>query len=152
MPKNCRQTTKINIINFSKFIYNYFAVWKLAKKLKNENIDIVHINKAVGIGGALLAKKLKIPYVWHLREYLDYDYDRKFIFPKYVYKLMKLSDQIIAISDDVKHVWENRLGINNIVRIYNAVPEQKKISVSFENSQIKTPTTFYIADDFNLKF
>ena len=125
------------LTNGARLIYNYIAVQHLSRKLKNENIDLVHINKAVGIGGALLARKMKIPYIWHLREYLDYDYDRKFVFKKYVYNLMRGANQIIAISNDVKKVWEERLGIENIVRIYNAVPEQKRVNVSFgENEEI----------------
>lgn len=135
IKKTCALTVPVSrkislltyVTNGIRLVYNYFAVWVLARRLKNEHVDVVHINKAVGIGGALLARKLKIPYIWHIREYLDYDYNRKFVFEKYVYNLMRKANHIIAISDDVKQVWEDRLGINSIIRIYNAVPEQQRV-------------------------
>ena len=107
--------------NWIRRLYNYPMTWLLARRLRKEKIDLIHINKAVGFCGALLANFLHVPYVWHLREYLDEDYNRKFVFPSYIYSYMRHAYKLIAISDDVRQVWEQRIGNVCIVRIYNAV-------------------------------
>ena len=40
-----------------------------------ENPDIIHTNTGVIHEGLKVAKRLKIPHVWHLREYQDKDFN-----------------------------------------------------------------------------
>ena len=103
-----------------KIIYNNATTFILSLKLRKENIDVVHINKVVGIGGAVLAKWLKVPYVWHIREFLMEDYHRKFSLEKYAYKLINQSQKVIAISKGVQDTWEKRIQ-RDIVCIYNGI-------------------------------
>lgn len=103
-----------------KVLYNLATTFILSRKLKDEKIDIVHINKVVGIGGAVFAKWLKVPYVWHIREFLKEDYHRCFSLEEYVYNLIKESQTIIAISKDVQETWEQRLH-KDIECVYNGI-------------------------------
>lgn len=83
--------------------YNYIEAIRVAHILKREHFDIVHTNASTINFGALLAKKLGIPHVWHIREAADYinlmpviDHDRMGAF------FYKYSDKIICISEYIK--------------------------------------------------
>lgn len=41
----------------------------LAGILKKEHVDLVHINTVYSYFGAYAARKVNIPYVWHIREF-----------------------------------------------------------------------------------
>lgn len=45
--------------------------------MRSRDIDIVHINTSWTYVGALAAKKAKIPFIWHIREFLEEDQDRR---------------------------------------------------------------------------
>ena len=73
----------------------------LAGILKKEHVDLVHINTVYSYFGAYAARKVNIPYVWHIREFLEEDQGNEFYFPKYMYKLMNRADLVIAISRSI---------------------------------------------------
>lgn len=75
---------------------------RLLKVVKAENPDIIHTNVGVVHEGVWVALYLKIPHVWHLREYQDlgcnyWIYPTKQIFEK----VLRLST-IIAITTDIR--------------------------------------------------
>lgn len=53
------------------YLGNYFSEKILIRKIKKINIDIIHSNSSVIDIGAKIANKLKIPHVWHFREFKD---------------------------------------------------------------------------------
>lgn len=57
-------------------------VEKLCKIIKDENIDIVHTNTSVSFEGCIAAKRMNIPHVWHIREFMEEDYCLKYTLPK----------------------------------------------------------------------
>ncbi len=90
--------------------------------LKNNQIDIVHANTSFVSPVLLIAAKLlRIPYIYHLREFQDMDHDMEFYFKKFFFQIMKGASYRIAISDEVKKVWEARIGSECEV-IYNGIP------------------------------
>ncbi len=54
----------------------------LAGILKKEHVDLVHINTVYSYFGAYAARKVNIPYVWHIREFLEEDQGNEFYFPE----------------------------------------------------------------------
>lgn len=76
----------------------------LEKSLKAENIDLVHTNNGICTLGYRLAKKLHIPHVWHIREYIDRDANYLFMPNKWSYSrdLKKSINYKITITDGVK--------------------------------------------------
>ena len=65
----------VNISKLKKVMYkgayfvNNLSFHYLVNKIKKLNIDIIHSNTSVIDIGARVAKKLKIPHVWHFREF-----------------------------------------------------------------------------------
>ena len=67
----------INVSKFKKilfrvaYLFNFFSERVLINKIKKLNIDIIHSNSSVIDIGAKIANKLKIPHIWHFREFKE---------------------------------------------------------------------------------
>jgi len=83
--------------------YNRLAILKLKKVAQNFKTDIIHTNIGPSHIGISVAKKLRIPHIWHLREYQDFGYSGK-IFPsksEFIKKLHKKWNYNIAITNGI---------------------------------------------------
>lgn len=85
------------------------AVDDVEKIAREFHPDIIHTNVSVINIGYRVAKRLKIPHVWHLREYGDKDFNLH-IFPTRKCQLNKLKNSwSIAITRDLRdHFGANR--------------------------------------------
>ena len=94
-----------------KRFYNIRQRRKMVQYLKKNKFDLVHINSFFScIEWADAARKAKIPYVWHLREYVTHDHNR-YIRGKLRYNfLLKHSARILTISKDMQQYWSAKLG------------------------------------------
>ena len=102
-------------------LFNFLQRKKIKNYLKTNKIDLVHLNSTLScVEWAICAKKCKIPYIWHIREYFDEDHNRIFIGKQFHYRLIKNSDAIIAISNDVCSYWSQKLNYNCIL-VYNGL-------------------------------
>lgn len=121
-------------------LYPLKLVWLILKKIRCFIVilfhaarikpDIIHTNIGPIHEGFYVAKTLKIPHVWHLREYQDLDFNWK-IFPSKNYLIAKLKrSNVIAISKDIfRHFRLNNahaIMIYNGVLPYNEVKNEKK--------------------------
>ncbi|MDD7305116.1 MAG: glycosyltransferase family 4 protein [Peptoniphilaceae bacterium] len=123
---------KSDEVNIKKFLYlpkvmlNRLAAKKVFNILKDKDIDIIHINGINNEVGALVAKMLKIPYVWHIRAFLEEDLGQTLFNKNYMYDLLKKADRLIGISKSIctkyKKVLEREVDL-----IYNGVPIQDYI-------------------------
>ena len=57
------------------YFYNYKAVKEIAKIAQIRGVSIIHSNSTVIDFGAKIAERLSIKHVWHLREFLDKDFN-----------------------------------------------------------------------------
>lgn len=99
-----------------------FALKELEKKIKIENIDLIHSNSRRIDLGAVLSAKYKIPLIWHIREFSDGAF-RCFSFRKnYIQLMNSTASCFIAVSDSVKKHWFNK-GLNEqkLLRVYDGV-------------------------------
>ena len=97
-----------------------FSRVKLTKIIRDINPDIVHTNVGPVYVGYLIAKKLNIPHVWHIREYQDLDFDMHFFPSKnFFIKSLKATNNFpIAITEDIRNYFQ--MG-NNASIIYDGV-------------------------------
>jgi glycosyltransferase involved in cell wall biosynthesis len=94
----------------------------LAEILKLWNIDVVYTNSSATPAGALVAKKLQIPHIWHLREFLDIDYNIYLHWGKLLCSsFIKKADAQIAISQAVYLHFLGKNPRNNAHIIYNGI-------------------------------
>jgi glycosyltransferase involved in cell wall biosynthesis len=93
--------------------------------LKKEKPDIVVMNSSWTGIGADAAKKLSIPIVWHIREFLEEDQNRKFIFKKRSIDLIDKSYKIITVSKSIYAKYLPYFGSSKMVNIYDGVDVEK---------------------------
>lgn len=104
-----------------KDIVNRAAVIRGERKLRNYDFDVVHINGIDNHVGAAIAASLKIPYFWHIRQFLQEDLGKRIVREKIVMKYMYNADGVIGISKAVQNKFETIL--KRPVRvIYNGIP------------------------------
>jgi glycosyltransferase involved in cell wall biosynthesis len=81
--------------------------------------DVIYSNTSVVSIGYMIAKKLKIPHVWHVREFGDVDY---VYFPakSYINKCVARSEKSIFGSEALRNAWLGRKAPNSHV-VYNGI-------------------------------
>ncbi len=94
---------------------------RIYEEIKDLGIDIVHTNTSVCDLGAYLAKRLKVPHIWHVRENLKY-YKMSVIRPHYYKKLISSDDaRIVCISRYLEEIIRKEYNSIHSTVIYNAI-------------------------------
>ena len=103
------------------YIFNNISIIVLSKKIKKLNIDIIHSNTSAIDIGAKISNKLKIPHVWHFREFKENNLkfirrDKK----SYDY-INKYGGYIIYISKAIKEFYDKNIHTDKCRLIYDGV-------------------------------
>lgn len=119
------------------WLYNIPAKKRIRDIIRQEKIDIVHMNTTWTYVGAKVALKEHVKLVWHLREALEEDQNRHIIFKNKGYNLIKKADTIITVSDFIYSKYKNIIG-PNLVKIYEGLDESDFYNIKdiFINSVI----------------
>ena len=108
-----------------KTIINNRTKRKAIKWFKENSVELVHINSQfAGIVGAQVAKKLNIPYIFHMREYLDKDFGVRFYSDKLVMNYIATATKVIGISKSIQQYYEKKLN-REVELVYNGIPVTK---------------------------
>ncbi|NCD41062.1 MAG: glycosyltransferase [Bacteroidia bacterium] len=121
--------TKRLIKKIPKLIVHYF---KLNKIIKNTNPDIIHTNVGIIHLGHHLAKRHRIPHVWHIREYQCKDFGYKFFPSIKIYKkrLKNINNHPISITKAIFDYFEMS---SNASIIYDGViPESNSPEIIYQ--------------------
>ncbi len=89
---------------FARIVANKRATNKITKFLSDKNIDIIHSNVSLLTIGYQAAKKLHIPHVFHIREYVDKDFHIHYI-PTYEHlerRIQSGTTYSICITKDIQ--------------------------------------------------
>lgn len=114
-------SVKGRLVHVIKMLVNCGAELKIKRIIRRDNIDIVHIN-SIGIGvGAKSALKLKKKLVWHIREFVEEDLNRRLYNADRTYKLVSKSDAVIAISEAIYEKYADKISPKTFKVIYNGV-------------------------------
>lgn len=104
----------------------FIALRKIEKIIDLESIDIIHSNLNRIDIGVILAKKYKIPHVWHIREHADgRDFTLVSVKKDPIAYMNSFDSYYVAISESVKNAWRSK-GINEKkeVVIYDGIREE----------------------------
>lgn len=104
-----------------RILKNKVYACELTKILKAEHVNLVHINTSYSYFGAFAAKRARIPYVWHIREFLEEDQGNRFYFPRYSHRLMSRASLVIAISNSIYEKYSKVITKEKIRVIYNGI-------------------------------
>lgn len=130
----------LNLKGIITYIIKYFKYSnKLVKKVKEYNIDIVHVNTIAVLEGIFIKKKTNVKLIWHIHEILQ----KPKILADFLAKIVgRYADKTIAVSDSVKENLEHRAKFKNpIIVQYNGVDND----VFNEQNDIK-----YLQEEFKI--
>ncbi|WP_288268604.1 glycosyltransferase [uncultured Methanobrevibacter sp.] len=108
-----------------KIKINNKAIDEISKIIRDYNINLLHINTTYSYVGAKAALNNKIPFVWHLREFLEEDQGNTTWDRDKSNELINKANRIIAISDSIYDKYSNIFDEGKLVRIYNGIDENK---------------------------
>lgn len=69
--------------------------------VREEKPDLIHTNVGVIQEGYFVANYLKIPHIWHLREYQDKDFNLQVLPSKRAFRKMLQKSYVITITEDI---------------------------------------------------
>lgn len=118
------------------------SIVKLLSIVRKEKIDIVHSNTAAVLAGAIVAKAMRIPHVWHVHEIITPEIVRN-VLARIIYHF---SNIVIAVSSAVKQNLCKALSQNShkIKIVHNGV-DIRRFSPTIDGSKIRE--TFNIPRD-----
>jgi glycosyltransferase involved in cell wall biosynthesis len=129
------------IRQFLDNIVNYLCILFVQWKLRKRRVSIVHSNSTSTDIGYYLAKVLHSKHVWHLREFLDLDFNTA---PSKgwddMYLKLNKSDYVIAITRSIFEHWKLSQNTNSEV-LFDAVRSENDITIN----EIKRKTILFCA-------
>ena len=91
---------------YSYFASDYHCVNYVCEYLKDNPVDMVHSNTSISTIGYYIAKKLGVPHVWHIREFLDLDFGIDvYGGRRRLRRLINKADSRICVSESVYKHW-----------------------------------------------
>lgn len=104
-----------------KYCYSRVASRKLIAYAKENKITLVHENTSACYIGFFAAKSLCIPHIWHIREFLEEDFNVSFWNRDKAIRMLNSSDAVVTISDAMYDKYRVLINENNMHRIYNGI-------------------------------
>lgn len=103
-------------------VINPFLFFFIEKKVSELSPDIIHANSSVVDLGVKLSYALKIPCVWHIREFGKNDYSLKYLVSKRrIASEYQKANAIIAVSNAIRRYYLEGLGNLDITVIHNGI-------------------------------
>lgn len=129
IPYSKRKIPKQKILWMIKCMYNAKAETDICKIIKENNIDIVHINAFTASVGFRAGKRMNVPIVWHIREFVEEDLGKLFWNKKNALKRLEQADRVIAISESVGEKYIKLAPNAKIQVVYNGIPTDKYLNI-----------------------
>ena len=100
---------------------NLFVIPRIVSQIRSWNIDIVYTNSIVTPVGFFAALFLRLPHIWHVREFVDLDYQLRFDWSKSLAKMLLYSStsQIFISKSILRHFQPTKRQTGQV--IYNGV-------------------------------
>ena len=122
------------------FKQSYEAAMQLIPIIQKEKVDLIHINSSTSYFAAIAAIMTHIPYIWHIRELMQEQFNCEFLNEDLRISLYKKADKLIAISDYVKAQYRKKYGLDTF-RLYNGLnigrfKKKESIEKSYTNTFI----------------
>lgn len=83
--------------------YYFLSVHEMKRVIRRVKPDIVHVNNSVLSYGIKAADGLKVPSLWHIREYADFDFD--LIPTKHIFRKRVQKHYTASITTDIMNHW-----------------------------------------------
>jgi len=122
-------------VSVGYYIEKYWSRY-LFNRLKAKKYDLVYTNTRLPILGALLAEKLRIPHVIHVREFLT----EEPLLGKWGYEqVYQRSNRVILISEALKEKYEQYVPSEKLMTIHNGIDSPLNLKPAFEKTKTDEP-------------
>ena len=118
---NERQTFGVLFKRAKLRIKNIQAIHHIKKYIREQHIDLVHVNTLAPYVGAVAALSLKCPYIWHIREFGEEDHGQTIWNKTSGYKLIEKANCVLTISRSLQGKFSRILQDANVRMIYNGL-------------------------------
>lgn len=126
---------------FRRLIANLRLIPHVARQLKTWDIDIIYTNSSVILLGALLARWMRKPHVWHLREFGDLDYNLNLDWGKSLSDfVMRRANAQICVSEAVRSHYASGLIKGKSHVIYNGVATEVEMERLHRTASTRSET------------
>ena len=115
-------------------LLNFFSFKKLKKKINFNSIYLIHSNTSAVDFGAYLYRKLHIPHIWHVREFLIFNHMLNPIVHNLPQYIVHNSSCIITVSNQLNKFLQNKTKCPNIKTIYDGICN------TYEKTKSQPPT------------
>lgn len=118
---SCRKINEIpiSIIRWLLLLVNYLAAIRIAIIAKHFKADIIHSNNSIVSCGYYAAKMIGIPHVFHIREYIDKDFNIKTVPSLSKLRIRFQNNYTITITKDISDYFSLLPKYNRV--IYNGI-------------------------------
>ncbi|BAY91942.1 MULTISPECIES: glycosyltransferase family 4 protein [unclassified Tolypothrix] len=132
---------------FKRLYLNFKLIPTLEEILKLWNIDVVYTNSSATPAGSLVAEKLQVPHIWHLREFLDKDYNLYLDWGKsFCSYFIQKSSAKIAISKAIASHFFPDCSTENLHIVYNGIASTEELQLLYQigisSLKVNRPFTF----------
>ncbi len=131
-----------------RLYWNLRVIPFFTNQLKEWNVDIIYTNSLVIPTGALVARRLKLPHIWHMREFIDIDYNLHYDWGKPIFNyLVSQADAKIAISHAIHSHFCKEISTNQMHVVYNGIASTEEFQRLYElgNSSINNEKEYTFA-------
>jgi glycosyltransferase involved in cell wall biosynthesis len=116
----CRQ----NAMSVARMmVKNDLVCCLLRKIIRQYQVDVVHVNTTWTYVGAVAACAENVPFVWHLREFLEEDQGRTIWSRAIGNALIAKATAAVAISDSLREKYSSSVSSEKLVMIMNGIDD-----------------------------
>ena len=139
VPMPSRKNLLLRARRIARIAFKFFRVApKTLDAVRNKRPDLVYTNSSVCFAGFVLARKLGVPHVWHVREYGVEDYALRFVLGRLIsVKVIRSSDLVVFVSEDLRNHFFGSRSFRNVHVVYNGVISLKALA----NYRVAGPST-----------
>ena len=119
-----KETIRRQCKNLLKEIVNFTALKKTVRYIKQNHIDLVHINALTDEIGARAAIATKTPFIWHIREFMEEDLGISFCNKTKAQAEMNAAACMIAVSEEVRKKFQPMVS-TKIRVVYNGIDAER---------------------------
>lgn len=147
-------STKPTVLGALQRLYsNIRNLGRLAKQLSEWQTDLVYSNASVFSIGAMLSARLRLPHIWHLREFGNRDYD---LWPDWGARISRFvfrtADANIFVSKALRRAFFGDRSYQRSYVIYNGVASESvfddRYRLAQELQRQRSPFTFVLVGRF----
>lgn len=110
--------------------HNLIAVSRIDDFIKENEINLIHLNTSIIDIGIFIKKKYKIPLIWHIREFGKEDFGWMSLCSErsFYRTINQNADKVIVISKALAAKYEQVINPEKLEIVYNGIPVETQVT------------------------